>query len=85
QAIARHRPHAHILGVTPDSAVARQLNLVWGVSPMVIPLFAGVDQLVEYAVAAAREAGSVARGDRIVVVAGIPAGSPTNLIHLLEV
>jgi pyruvate kinase len=84
--VARHRPASPILGLTNSVAVARQLNLSWGVIPTVhgktedpIELGHAIrDELARH--------GLGQPGDRVVVTAGLPLGDSgsTNLIRVLE-
>lgn len=85
--VAAHRPRVPIVATTPHGDVARRLGLVWGVLAQVIPLAQDVEELVQASLAAAREAGVIASGDRAVFTAGLPfheAGT-TNLIRVLTV
>ena len=72
---------------TPDvykRQVCRQLNLYWGVQPLLLPKEEDADALFNSAVAAAEEAGLVSRGDLTVLTAGVPLGvtGTTNLIKV---
>jgi pyruvate kinase len=77
--MARHRPLMKIVAPTADSAVVRQLALVWGVVavPMRAPLRPGDDRL-EAAVRAAFEHRAIKPGDLAVLIGGHPIeGGPT--------
>jgi len=82
--VARHRPKAPIVAVTANEATQRQLALSWGVSPLLAPRGGHTDELITTAIAKAAEAGFVAKGDRVIVTAGVPSGAPgrTNLIKV---
>jgi len=84
--VARHRPRQPVVGCTPSAAVARQLALVFGVVPVVVAHGANSDEQMRNAVAAARAAGIVAPGDRVVITAGV-IGTPgtTDLIKVATV
>jgi pyruvate kinase len=69
-AVARHRPDAPIVAVTPTPGVARQLALVWGVRPLVIAFAQDTDTLLDSALAAVREAGLAAPGEQVALTAG---------------
>jgi pyruvate kinase len=58
--------------------------LVWGVVPVHVPEFSTTDEMVEVMVQAAREAGMVDWGDRVILMAGIPFGSGgvTNMLKV---
>lgn len=84
--VASLRPGVPIAAVTPRPEVFRRLNLVWGVVPLLIPEAGTVDELLALAIQAARQAGLVAGGERVVFTAGLPFHQPgtTNLIRVLE-
>jgi len=80
--VAKYRPHAPIIAVTPSEEVRRMLTLFWGIYPFRIEEPPDTDTLIERAKEAALRSGLVSRGDRVVIVAGVPVGIPgaTNLI-----
>ena len=82
--IAKHHPGCMIIGCCMDDYVCRQLNLYWGVQPLLLPKEEDADALFNSAVAAAEEAGLVSRGDLTVLTAGVPLGvtGTTNLIKV---
>jgi len=84
--VAAHRPDTPIVAVTPTAAVARQLALVWGVTPVVSSEPAGMDELIEIASAAALDAG-YASGSLIAITAGVAVNRPgtTDLIHVRRI
>lgn len=85
---AKYRPRQPIIAVTPLKETFRRLALVWGVEPILIRRAASTDQLIRIALAAARKAGYVSRGQEVVITAGVPVGTPvetpsrTNLIKI---
>ncbi len=82
--ISKYRPACPIIGCTPIEKVSRQLNLSWGVSPLVIPECDNTDDLFEDAVEAAKKAGFVKDGEVVVITAGVPLGvaGTTNLVKV---
>ncbi|MCD6422128.1 pyruvate kinase [bacterium] len=80
--VSKHRPPTPILALTPSTLVWRQLSLVWGVRPMVIPRFHTTDELLLQAKEILKERGLAKKGDRLIIVAGHPAGikGQTNLL-----
>lgn len=72
RAMARFRPEARMIGLSPDLSVVRSLALVWGVEPIQVDLYGTTDEMVWFAIERALEAGLVARGDRVLVLAGAP-------------
>jgi len=85
--ISRYRPPVCIYAVTPSEAVARQLAVNYGVTPVLAPevdstdsMLAQMDQLLVYR-------GYLKPGDSVVFVAGQPIGraGTTNLMKLHQI
>ncbi len=86
--VARHRPAAPILALTPRIEVARALALVWGVMPRVATDRPDDhEEVVRLAERAALSEGLVAPGDLVVVTHGAPVASQslTNLMRVHRV
>lgn len=85
--VARHRPAVPIVAATPEPRTLQRLALVWGVQPLRVSHFANTDEMVALMVEAARSAGFVQPGDRVVLTAGIPFGGEgmTNMLKVHEV
>jgi pyruvate kinase len=85
--LARRRPLQPVLALTPDLAVARRLALVWGVEPRVAPHPDSVESMTELALTYASKAGLARFGQRILILAGMPFGSPgsANILRLAYV
>jgi pyruvate kinase len=83
-AVARLRPRRPIAAITHREAPAQQMALEWGVVPLVIPEATDVEDLWSRSIAAARNAGVVESGDRIVIAAGthVNVAGSTNLIRV---
>jgi len=83
-AVARLRPRRPIVALTHKIESLRHLALEWGVTPLAIPETDDVEDLWARSIAAAREAGVVAAGDRIVITAGTAVNIPgsTNVIKV---
>ncbi len=82
--LSKFRPLNPIVGCTVDERVCRQLNLSWGVIPMVIDEEKDTDALFDSAVNAAEKAGVVKSGDLVVITAGMPLGvsGTTNMMKV---
>jgi pyruvate kinase len=79
--LARYRPWAKVVAPAPTASVVRKMAILWGVRPVPMrPLSPGEDRLLA-AVKDAFAAGAVAKGERVVVLAGHPTetgpGFPT--------
>ena len=84
--VARERPEAPILGLTPELETARRLAVVWGVHAVVTPEVHSMTDAVTKAGRAAITEGFAARGDDIVVAAGVPFGQSgsTNALRVTK-
>lgn len=82
--MARERPQAPIIGMTPKLATARALALVWGVHAVLTHDVAGVSEMTEFACATAQREGLAGPGETIVIAAGMPFGTSgtTNLLRI---
>ena len=82
--ISKYRPDCRIIGGSMSKKVCRQLNLSWGVTPLVIERKENAEDLFEHAIDAAQQAGLVSMGDITVITAGVPLGvsGTTNLIKV---
>jgi pyruvate kinase len=83
-AVARLRPRRPIVALTHVDWAMRQLALEWGVTPVLITETGNVEDLWRLAVDAAREAGLLEPGDRVVITAGTAVNIPgsTNVIKV---
>ena len=83
-AVARLRPRRPIVAFTHVDWAMRQLALEWGVTPLFIPEAGNVEELWSTSIAAARNAGLVQPGDRVVITAGTAVNIPgsTNVIKV---
>jgi pyruvate kinase len=83
-AVARLRPRRPIVALTHMDWAMRQLALEWGVTPLLISESPDVEDLWTRSIDAAREAGLVQSGDRVVITAGTAVNSPgsTNVIKV---
>lgn len=82
--ISKFRPTCPIIGCTPDEQVYRQLNMSWGVVPVMTKEMKNTDELFEHAVNSAVKKGLLHDGDLIVITAGVPLGvsGTTNLLKV---
>ena len=82
--MSRLRARLPILCFTPDPQVRNQLALSWGLTTFTVPHVKHTDDMVAQVDHLLREMGMSVDGDRIVVVAGMPAGVPgsTNTIRV---
>ena len=82
--ISKYRPNCTIVGECLTEKVCRQLNLEWGVEPVLIAEEKNADLLFEKAVDVAEATGFVSKGDIVVLTGGVPLGvsGTTNLVKV---
>ncbi|MDD6037712.1 MAG: pyruvate kinase [bacterium] len=85
--ISRYRPQSDIIACTMSGRVARQLNLSWGIQPIVIEERNHVLDLFNHAVECSKKHGCVKAGDTVVITSGVPLGcsGTTNMIKVATV
>lgn len=86
-AIAQFKPDCPIIGCGMSERVCAQMNLLWGVNPILLKKEEDAEELFEDAVEEAKNAGYVKSGDTVVITAGVPLGiaGKTNMIRVVEV
>jgi pyruvate kinase len=80
--IARERPASAILAMTPIVEVARRLAIVWGVHPVVSEDAHDERDMADRACRYAYIDGFAGVGERVLVVAGVPFGTPGSTNNL---
>jgi len=84
---ARERPTVPILGLTPDANTARRLVLTWGVHPAQTSMFTDFADVVNSAIEVAVRENIATSGQRLIITAGVPFGTPgaTNVLRIVWV
>lgn len=72
--VACERPRVPIVCVTPNPIAYRQMALVWGVIPILIPNFNNTDEMLDTVSHYMLQEGFVSRGDTVIVIASVPFG-----------
>jgi pyruvate kinase len=82
--IARERPNSTVIALTPNMNTARRLTLVWGVHPIRTKDASDLDDMAFRACKFAVREGFSRVSDRIIIVAGVPFGTPgaTNMVRI---
>jgi pyruvate kinase len=82
--MARERPIQPTLALTPNLSTARRLALAWGVETRVVPDIHNADDMPKLACEQAMSAGLAGPGERILILAGLPMGTPgaANILRL---
>lgn len=85
--ISRYRPYCDIIGCTIEEKVSRQLNMSWGVRPILLKEEHNVFDLFESAIRKSKEYGYLHTGDIVVITSGVPIGKSgtTNMLKIEEV
>lgn len=84
---ARERPDVRILCLTPNLNTARRMTLAWGVHPVQTEDAHNFADMVQRAVRVALHEGIAREGERLVITAGVPFGTPgaTNILRIAYV
>src|SRR3954464_4819038 len=82
--VARERPKSPVIAISPNLATARRLSLVWGVHSIVAEDARDQDDMIDRACRFAFKDGFAKAGQRVIVVAGVPLGTPgaTNMLRI---
>jgi pyruvate kinase len=85
--VARERPRPPIVALSPTIATGRRLAVVWGVHCVVTEDARDQDDMVDRACRIAFKEGFAKAGQRVIVVAGVPFGTPgaTNMLRIAYV
>lgn len=82
--ISKYRPLYPIISCTTEPTILRQMNMSWGVTPLLIDEKESTDELFDAAVQAAEANKLVDNGDLVVITAGVPLGisGTTNMMKV---
>ncbi|MGH6995282.1 MAG: pyruvate kinase [Stellaceae bacterium] len=85
--VASERPRPPIVALSPNIATGRKLAVAWGVHCVVTEDAHDVDDMVDRACRIAFKEGFAKSGQRVIVVAGVPFGTPgaTNMLRIAYV
>lgn len=85
--VARFRPNAPILALTPHTGTYNKLNMFWGVIPGLTESFSDMEEMFSTAAEIAVSNGLALKGDHIVITAGVPMGitGSTNVVRVYEI
>ena len=84
--ISRERPAVPLLVLTPSLKTARRLGVLWGAHAVRTRDVESFEEMVAKAKRMALRHDVARGGDRIVIIAGVPFGTPgsTNVIHVVR-
>jgi pyruvate kinase len=83
--VARERPSAPMLVLTPSQKTARRLALLWGAHSVMTKDIGSFEEMIGKGKRMALRHGFGGAGSRLVTLAGVPFGVPgsTNLLHIV--
>ena len=82
--ISKYRPYCPIISCTVNERVLRQMNLSWGVYPVLVDEVSNTDALFDASIHAALQSDIVTKGDIVVITAGAPVGV-SNTTNMMKV
>lgn len=87
QIISAFRPDTQIVAVTHDELTRNQLNLVWGVKPVIVKPTTNFNTFVEHIFNELEGLHEFKKGDKLVIVTGLTAGvsGTTNTIKIATI
>jgi pyruvate kinase len=82
--VARERPEVPILCLTSNQLTARQLSLVWGIHCVISADLKRFSEMADKACRMAQREEFARKGERLVITAGVPLGTPgsTNILRV---
>lgn len=85
--VARERPSAPVLALTPRTDTARKMGLLWGVHAVRTKDIGSFEEMIAKARRMALRHDFAKAGDKIIVLAGVPFGTPgsTNVLHVATI
>jgi pyruvate kinase len=85
--VARERPRPPVVALSPNMSTGRRLAVVWGVHCVVTEDAHDQDDMVDRACRIAFKEAFAKSGQRVIVVAGVPLGTPgaTNMLRIAYV
>ena len=87
-AMARFRPAARLIGLSPDATTVRSLALSWGITSLQVSTYTTTDELVWHAVESAVHHDLVHSGETVLVLAGAPdrpSGASTDVLRIVRI
>jgi pyruvate kinase len=82
--VARERPKSPIVAISPKLSTCRRVALTWGVHCILAEDARDLDDMVNRACRLAFKDGFTRTGQRVIIVAGVPLGTPgaTNMLRI---
>jgi len=85
--MSKNRPEVPILAFTPITATYQRMNLIWGVTPFLVPNVNSIEEMLSAIETSIVESGMIQPGQQVVLVCGFPVSEqrPANLALLYTV
>ncbi|MEZ5743559.1 MAG: pyruvate kinase [Sphingomonadaceae bacterium] len=85
--VARERPKAPMLVLTPSTITARRVALLWGAHAVATKDIGSFEEMIAKGKRMALRHRFAKAGSRLIVLAGVPFGTPgsTNLLHVVTI
>lgn len=83
--LSHPRPEVPVIMFSANPSVVRQMQMIWGVIPILLPQANKVLEVLEKTIIAAKSRGLVEKGDIVVIVTGNPLGKRVNLLEVKTV
>ena len=85
--IARYRPRVPIYAASPSDDTLKRLALSWGVFPISVQTYKDSDEMVSKTMDVIQSRRLAKKGDRVILVAGVPVGTAgvTNFVQIVTV
>jgi len=73
--ISKARPFVPILAFTPEIKTYQQMNLYWGVTPMLVPYADTLETMIKHVETAIAAGTKLKQGQQVVLISGFPVGA----------
>jgi len=83
--ISAYRPACNIIAPCTDERICRQLNLRWGIRPVLAVQQDNTDKIMAHAVEKSLETGLVKKGDLAVIVGAVIGQPHTDMLRIYEI
>ncbi|MGX6447563.1 pyruvate kinase [Patulibacter sp. S7RM1-6] len=85
--VSAHRPDRPVIALSPSRETVARCNLMWGVEGHLMQHHAVTEELIKDSTSKVRELERCTPGDRVVITAGLPSGTPgtTSLLQVQTV
>lgn len=72
--ISRYRPQAKIFALTPFENIARQLELIWGITPIKVDSYNNIEAIPDLCNKVLHKLKLINKGDKFIITGGVPMG-----------